>query len=181
MKALKHPALQIGIAAIAGIVFGLIVGEWAGNLKFIGDIFIRLIQMSIVPLVMASVIVATGSMTGAGTGKLAFRTFKWMIGFSVVAAFIAWGLSVLIQPGAGMVFQRRTRPDAGGIRGGGDRMAGHPSQLRVDEHLLRDVDGDDDSDHRVLAAVRCRAAHATSTSPATVSCSASSTRSSRSC
>ncbi len=104
MKTLKHPAAQIGFAAIAGIVFGLIVGPWAANLKFIGDLFIRLIQMSIVPLVMSSVIVATGSMTGSGMGKIAFRTFKWMIGFSIVAAIIAWLLGVLIQPGAGLNF-----------------------------------------------------------------------------
>lgn len=102
MKFLKSLAGQILIAAIAGIVFGLIVGEWAANLKFIGDIFIRLIQMSIVPLVMSSVIVATGSMSGSGTGKIAFRTFKWMIGFSIVAAALAYGLSLLIQPGVGM-------------------------------------------------------------------------------
>ncbi|GAC01957.1 putative glutamate-aspartate carrier protein [Gordonia namibiensis NBRC 108229] len=110
MKALKHPALQIGIGAIAGLIFGLIVGEWSANLKFIGDMFIRLIQMSIVPLVLASVIVATASMSGAGTGKIAFRTFKWMIGFSVVAAVLAWGLSVLIKPGNGMVFDGAVDP-----------------------------------------------------------------------
>ncbi|MFC6013019.1 dicarboxylate/amino acid:cation symporter [Nocardia lasii] len=104
MKTLSNPALQIGVGAVGGLVFGLVVGEWAANLKFIGDIFIRLIQMSIVPLVMASVIVATGSMAGAGTGKVAFRTFKWMLGFSFVAAVLAWGLSVVIRPGAGMVF-----------------------------------------------------------------------------
>ena len=46
---------------IGFIVFGLVVGEWAGNIKFIGDLFIRLIQMAIVPLVMTSVIVATGA------------------------------------------------------------------------------------------------------------------------
>jgi Na+/H+-dicarboxylate symporter len=110
MKSLKSPAIQIGFGAVAGIVFGLIVGEWAANLKFIGDIFIRLIQMSIVPLVMASVIAATGSMTGSGTGKLAFRTFKWMIGFSVVAALIAWVLSVVIKPGAGIDFSGTVDP-----------------------------------------------------------------------
>lgn len=104
MKVLKHPAALIGIAAVAGILFGLVMGPWAGNLQFVGDMFIRLIQMSIVPLVMASVIVATGSMTGTGMGKLAGRTFGWMIGFSVVAAVLAWGLSVLIRPGAGMSF-----------------------------------------------------------------------------
>lgn len=103
-KALKNMATQIAIAAIAGIVFGLIAGEWAGNLKFIGDLFIQLIQMSIVPLVMASVIFATGSMTGSGVGTMAFRTFKWMIGFSIVAAALAVVLSAVINPGGGQVF-----------------------------------------------------------------------------
>ena len=110
MKALKNPALQIGIAAIAGIAFGLLAGEWASNLKFVGDLFIRLIQMSIVPLVMASVIVATGSMSGKGAGGLAARTFGWMISFSVVAALLAWGLSSLLHPGAGMVFDGELDP-----------------------------------------------------------------------
>jgi Na+/H+-dicarboxylate symporter len=110
MKTLRHPALLIGIAAIAGIIFGLAVGEWAANLKFIGDLFIRLIQMSIVPLVMASVIVATGSMTGAGTGRIALRTFKWMLGFSVVAAILAWALSTVFRPGAGMVYTEEVDP-----------------------------------------------------------------------
>lgn len=110
-KTLSHPAVQIGVAAIGGIVFGLLVGEWAANLKFVGDLFIRLIQMSIVPLVMASVIVATGSMTGTGTGKIAARTFSWMLGFSFVAAVLAWALSSVIRPGAGITFDQEV--DAG--------------------------------------------------------------------
>ena len=36
---------QILIATAGGIVFGSLIGPWASNLKFIGDIFIRLIQM----------------------------------------------------------------------------------------------------------------------------------------
>jgi Na+/H+-dicarboxylate symporter len=110
MKALRNPAAQIGIAAVAGILFGLLVGEWAANLKFVGDLFIRLIQMAIVPLVMASVIVATGSISGKGTGKLALRTFSWMIGFSIVAAGVAVGLSLLFQPGVGMEFSGEVDP-----------------------------------------------------------------------
>ena len=39
---------QILIATAGGIVFGSLIGPWASNLKFIGDIFIRLIQMSVV-------------------------------------------------------------------------------------------------------------------------------------
>ncbi len=117
MKLLKHPAAQIGIAAIAGIVFGLIAGEWAANVKFVGDLFIRLIQMSIVPLVMTSVIVATGSMTGSGIGKMAARTFGWMIGFSVLAALVAWLLGGWIQPGAGITFSGGVDPSLPGQAG----------------------------------------------------------------
>lgn len=109
-KVLRHPATLIALAAVLGIVFGLITGEWAANIKFIGDLFIRLIQMAIVPLVMASVIVATGSMTGSGMGRLAGRTFAWMIGFSVIAALVGWGLATLIQPGAGIDYSGAVDP-----------------------------------------------------------------------
>ncbi|NWJ71785.1 dicarboxylate/amino acid:cation symporter [Pseudonocardia sp. ICBG1122] len=110
LAAMKHPAVLIALAAVAGIVFGLVTGEWAGNLKVVGDAFIRLVQMAIVPLVMTSVIAACGSMTGSGTGRLALRTFAWMIGLSVVAAVVAVALGLLFRPGAGMV--ATAAPDA---------------------------------------------------------------------
>lgn len=110
MKVLRSPAVLILVGAIAGIVFGLVMGEWAANLKFVGDIFIRLIQMSIVPLVASSVIVATGAMTGAGAGRMAGATFGWMLGFAVVAAVVGWGLAELIQPGAGMRYDGALDP-----------------------------------------------------------------------
>ncbi|WP_029150997.1 dicarboxylate/amino acid:cation symporter [Microbacterium indicum] len=110
MRILKNSALLIGIGAVAGGVFGLVAGDWAANLKFVGDMFIRLIQMSIVPLVMASVIVATGGMTGKGTGSLMARTFGWILGFSVVSAVLAWGLSVAFRPGQGMRFDGELDP-----------------------------------------------------------------------
>lgn len=110
LAAMKHPAVLIALAAVAGIAFGLATGEWAGNLKVVGDAFIRLVQMAIVPLVMTSVIAACGSMTGSGTGRLALRTFAWMIGLSVVAAVVAVVLGLLFRPGAGMV--ATAAPDA---------------------------------------------------------------------
>lgn len=60
---------QILIATAGGIVFGALVGEWASNLKFIGDIFIRLIQMSVVLLVMSAV----ASAVGGGDGQVLVR------------------------------------------------------------------------------------------------------------
>lgn len=93
---------QILIATVGGIVFGSIVGEWAANLKFIGDIFLRLIQMSVVLLVMTAVAGAVGGGDGQDVGKMGFHTFKWIIIFTLVSAGFGVILSLLIQPGVGI-------------------------------------------------------------------------------
>lgn len=93
---------QILIATVGGIVFGSLVGPWAANLKFIGDIFIRLIQMSVVLLVMSAVAGAVGSGDGQDVGKMGFHTFKWIIGFTVVSAGLGAVLATILQPGVGI-------------------------------------------------------------------------------
>jgi Na+/H+-dicarboxylate symporter len=49
---MKKPGMvtQIMIAVVLGLVFGLLFGEFSKSLKVIGDIFLRLIQMSIAQL-----------------------------------------------------------------------------------------------------------------------------------
>lgn len=93
---------QILIATVGGILFGTVIGPWAANLKFIGDIFIRLIQMSVVLLVMSAVAAAVGSGDGQDVGKMGFHTFKWIIAFTVISAGFGVALSMLFQPGVGI-------------------------------------------------------------------------------
>ena len=93
---------QILVATVGGIIFGAFVGEWASNLKFIGDIFLRLIQMSVVLLVMSAVAAAVGSGDGQDVGKMGFHTFKWIIGFTVISACFGVVLSMLLKPGVGI-------------------------------------------------------------------------------
>lgn len=93
---------QILLATVGGIVFGSLVGEWAANLKFIGDIFIRLIQMSVVLLVMSAVAAAVGGGDGQDVGKMGFHTFKWIIFFTVISASLGVVLSMIVKPGIGI-------------------------------------------------------------------------------
>ena len=99
--------VQIIIAVVVGIAFGTIVGEWAGNLKFIGDIFIRLIQMSVVLLVMTSVISAIGEMARNNDEnqlglKVGVMTFFWIIFATLIASGLGFVLATIVRPGEGM-------------------------------------------------------------------------------
>ena len=93
---------QILIATVGGIVFGALIGPWAENLKFIGDIFLRLIQMSVVLLVMSSVAAAVGGGDGKDVGKMGVHTIKWIVFFTAIAAVLGVVLSMLVKPGLGI-------------------------------------------------------------------------------
>ena len=90
---------QILIATIGGVVFGSLAGPWAANLKFIGDIFMRLIQMSVVILVMTSVASSVGLQAGKHLGRMGFNTFKWFIITTIFAGLLGYVLCLIIQPG----------------------------------------------------------------------------------
>ena len=66
---------QIFIAIIAGGIVGVILGPDSEHLKIVGDIFIRLLRMSILPLNMSSMITWVFSIgSGRNLGSITFRT-----------------------------------------------------------------------------------------------------------
>lgn len=99
---------QIIIATAAAIILGALIGPWMKNVQFIGTIWIRLIQMSIVALVMSSVAGAISSIEGNGAGKLSFHTFKYIILFTLCSAFLGLGLAYVFQPGVGVALSPNT-------------------------------------------------------------------------
>ena len=51
--------MQMGIGMVAGVLVGVVAQDWAlgsAVFKFLGDIFIRLIRMVVVPLVFATLV-----------------------------------------------------------------------------------------------------------------------------
>lgn len=93
---------QIVIASVAALIVGTLVGPWVKNIEFIGTIWLRLIQMSIVALVMTSVAGAIGNVEGTGAGKMSYHTFKYIILFTLASAFLGLGLAYLFKPGVGI-------------------------------------------------------------------------------
>ena len=68
----------------------------------LGDIFIRLLKMVIVPLVLTSIIIGISSIKDrTKIGRLGFKTFLYYISTSLIAILIGLFLANTIQPGIG--------------------------------------------------------------------------------
>lgn len=94
---------QILLGLILGAVLGPLLGDVAIAIKPIGDAFINLLVMIVVPLVMASLIVGTASLGDLRKlGRIGLKT----VGFYLVATALAVALGLLaaetLNPGTGL-------------------------------------------------------------------------------
>ncbi len=91
------------IAVVAGAVFGAVAPEWGAKLAIFGDIFLRLIQSVVAPLMFASLVVGVAR---AGSGKTMGRVGgKALLLFQITATLsLVFGIAaaVLLRPGAGV-------------------------------------------------------------------------------
>ncbi|MBP1040795.1 dicarboxylate/amino acid:cation symporter [Vagococcus sp. BWB3-3] len=99
---------QIMIMLVVGVVVGLSVGEAVAPIKMVGDVFLRLIQMSVVLLVMGAVVEAVGSLSPKDLGKLGVKSLAWFMFSTVIAAAVGIIFSLLLNPGKGLTLDTQT-------------------------------------------------------------------------
>ena len=101
-----YTKILIGMAA--GIVVGLVYNqfgltEWAQYTKWIGDIFIRLVKMLVVPLVLVSLTLgAAGLGDIRKLGKMGLKAFLFFMATTAIASSIGIGVANLVEPGTGL-------------------------------------------------------------------------------
>jgi len=97
------------LGAIVGVVLTLTgLGQWGAWLQPVGDIFINLIKMVVIPLVMASIILGTASLGDLRSlGRIGLKTISFYLIGSAIA--VAFGLVAanFFQPGSGLDDERR--------------------------------------------------------------------------
>ncbi len=93
---------QIMIATVLGIIIGIIFQDAVSDLAIIGELFLRLIQMSVVILIMGAVIEAVGGLAAKELGKIGVKVFLWFMGSTILAAIIGIVFGLIFQPGAGI-------------------------------------------------------------------------------
>ena len=94
---------QVLVAMLLGAVTGIIFGEAAAaRIGWVGDLFMRLLRMIIVPLVVTSIISGVASVGG---GRALGRLFSKTLGYYMLSSFLAVIVGLLmvniIRPGVG--------------------------------------------------------------------------------
>lgn len=92
-------------ALVLGVIVGMLWGPGSESLSWIGDIFMRLIRMVVVPLVFVTLISGVVSMGDPSKlGSLGIKTLAIYMATTLAAITIGLVLAVIMQPGAGVDF-----------------------------------------------------------------------------
>lgn len=111
-------------ALLAGVLLGLVAGDHVSAIAWIGELWIRLVRMMVLPLVLAMIV---GGVAALGDPARLGRLGGWTIGLLVLmttfAICVGLGLGTVLRPGAGMtvaVDAATTNP--GAAKGIGEQM-----------------------------------------------------------
>jgi len=94
---------QIFIALILGVVFGYIFPTYAALLKPLGDVFIRMIKMIVVPLIFSSLVMGiAGTGDFKQLGRLGAKAIIWFECATTLALFVGLLIANVFHPGVGV-------------------------------------------------------------------------------
>ena len=136
------------IAMILGIAVGLALGETAQIFAPIGDLFMLLIKMVVVPMVLFSLIGGAASLgNSSSAGKIGLLTFIYYTITTIIATVIGLIFSVVFKPGEGIslaslgVQASSEYADKGGIPGFWETLIGfvpaNPFEALVSGNILQ--------------------------------------------
>ena len=90
-------------AMILGVIVGVIFGDGVTSIAWIGDLFIRLIRMVVVPLVFVTLVSGVISMGDPSKlGSIGARTLGLYLFTTLVAITIGLTFAAILQPGVGV-------------------------------------------------------------------------------
>ncbi|WP_296598818.1 dicarboxylate/amino acid:cation symporter [Phenylobacterium sp.] len=128
-------------ALLLGIVVGLVAGEGATQLKWIGDVFVRLTRMLIVPLVFLTI---SAGVIGLGDpkrlGSLGARSIGLFVFTAAVAATVGLLLGLVLHPGVGVSLSGATPQTIKASKTVAEQLMGiipiNPVQAMVEGEML---------------------------------------------
>ena len=102
-KLATNLGLWILVAMIAGIGVGVAMGAESAIFKPLGELFIQLIKMLVVPLVGISIISGAASLgSSRSAGKIGITSILYILLTTILSIVIAIAAGLLFEPGAGL-------------------------------------------------------------------------------
>ena len=96
---------KIVIAMILGSAVGLIVGKPATNIGFIGDLWLNLMKMFLVPIVVCMLVKGISSMDDPQMlGRIGLKIICFYITTTIIASILGIGLTDFLAPGKNFVY-----------------------------------------------------------------------------
>jgi Na+/H+-dicarboxylate symporter len=94
---------QILIAFIIAIVFGFFFKDQVNYVSWMGDIFLRMLKMIVIPLILSSIVSGIANIGSEGNfGRLGIKTLGYYLMTTILAILVGLLLVDLIKPGVGM-------------------------------------------------------------------------------
>ena len=96
---------QVLLALVAGVPFGWLAPSAAENIGFLGDLFLRLLKMIIIPLIFTSLVSGVASLGSArSVGRVGIRTVLYYTVSTTLAIAVGMALVNIIKPGTHLNF-----------------------------------------------------------------------------
>lgn len=94
---------RILAALVLGAVTGWLMGPAATQLQWVGDLFIRMIRMLIVPLVFVTLVSGVAAMAApAKLGSIGLKAMALYLGTTFIAILFGLAGALILQPGRGV-------------------------------------------------------------------------------
>ena len=99
------------LAAGGGVAFGLAAPELAVHLKFLSDIFLRLIRAIIAPVLFGVLVRAVGGVGGMkDLGRLGWKSLVFFEVATTLALLLGWFTAVIFRPGDNIALATQVAP-----------------------------------------------------------------------
>lgn len=98
--------VRVAIGFAVGIILGLTLPQLSKDLKIIGDMYLTLIKMMIVPILICAVAGGIANIQDTGSlRRIGLKTVALYVAMFFVSAIVSFAVAFAIRPGRGIVFE----------------------------------------------------------------------------